>query len=140
MIAEYLLDGEDVTAELRGNAYTLSSNPLTRMIMSFFRIFATIFGKKREIYAYVTKDRVILLENSKYFWALDGSISVTSAFPRSILEVGYRMDRSFIFFKTHYLYIARSTDAQLISSKNGKEGVLSMINKIKDMKEKATIE
>ena len=39
-----LLEGEEVSFQLEGNAYTESSNPIIKLIAAIFRLIGKIFG------------------------------------------------------------------------------------------------
>jgi hypothetical protein len=133
-----LNDGEQELCRLDGNAYTISFNPLVRIIMFFVKIIQFLSGSISKILVITTSERVVLVKTQKMLWIFDQSITSTTVFPRGIVKIGYSMQRSFIFFKTHYLTMTSGGKSEIFSSKNGKKRVEEMIKEIKSLKEKTS--
>ena len=131
-----LNDGETEACRLEGNAYTLSSNPLVRIIMFFVKILAFLLGFISKVTVVTTSERVVILNTQKMLWIFNQSVSATTIFPRGINKIGYKMQRSFIFFKTHYLSVTCGSETELFSSKKGKSGVDDMIKEMKNLRQK----
>jgi len=128
-----LKEGEEVICELKGNAYTMSSNILGKILGLIARILAAITGSLRSIEINVTHHRVLVFERQKMFWFFDKSISVRSYSPRTISLVGYTMQKNLFIFRNHYLEFIASSTSMLIKARGGKDKVLTTIGAITDM-------
>ena len=136
-VSNFLKENEQVTAVLKGNSYTTSSNPAVRSIMGFVRIIATILGSPTSTSVVCTNQRLILETNQKMLWFFDSSSDIRAVSPRAIMQVGYSFQRSWIFFKNHYLTLVLSWSAgELILSKDGYNGVSNMLNASEELREK----
>ena len=133
-----LSDGETELSRLEGNAYTVSSNPIVRIVMFFVGIIQFLIGSKSKVLVVSTSERLVIIQNQKFLWFFDASVSVRTVFPRGIVQTGYSMARSMIFFKTHYLSMSSGGTSEIFSSKSGKNGVDEMIRMIKSLKEKTS--
>ena len=135
----YHLNGSETElSRLRGNAYTVSSNPLVRIIMVFVKIISFLCGSLSKVLVVTTTERIVIVKIQKFLWVFDYSISSTSVFPRGIIDVGYEMQRAFIFFKTHYFTMTYGSLSQIFSSRDGEEEVQIMIKSVKTLREKTS--
>jgi|SaaInl4_150m_RNA_FD_contig_21_1789881_length_670_multi_6_in_0_out_0_2 hypothetical protein len=138
-----LSDGEEELCRMTGNAYTLSSNPLVRIVMFFVKILQFFLGSVTRVLVVTTSERVVVIQNQKMLWIFDQSVTSRTVFPRGVSQIGYSMKRSFIFFKTHYLLMASTGETEIFSAKSG-EGVTAkgkvedMIKSVKSLKEKTS--
>ena len=64
-VTAFLGEKETITAALKGNSYTTSSNPAVRMIMAFVRIIALILGSPTRTSVICTNQRLILETTQK---------------------------------------------------------------------------
>jgi hypothetical protein len=133
-----LSDNENEVCRLRGNAYTLSTNPLVRFVMFFVKIVQFLIGAISKVAVIVTSERVIVVNNQRFLWFFDASVEVKTYYPRGIVMTGYRMERTMIFFKTHFLSVSIGPALELFSSKDGENRVHEMITAIKALKEKTS--
>lgn len=133
-----LNDGETELCRLEGNAYTLSSNPLVRIIMFFVKIIQFLLGSVSRVLVVTTSERVVIVKTQKFLWIFDSAIISTSVFPRGVIDVGYAMKRSFIFFKTHYFTMTYGGLSEMFSSKNGQDRAELMIKSVKTLREKTS--
>lgn len=133
-----LSSGEAVQESLEGNAYTLSSNAIERLIAFITRIISIILGSPKKIILVTTNKRVIQISRQKFLWFFDGSVTALSFTPRSISVAGYQLERFLLVFKSHYLLFQSSSNAVLIKSRDGKNKVDSMISSIAGLAEKVS--
>ena len=133
-----LKEGETIASSLEGNAYNVSSNIIMRLFAIIERIIAIITGAPRKVYIVVTDLRVITIETRKIFWFIDSSIQARSYTPRSISQVGYSLNRDLLIFKSHYLEFVSGSVSYLVKSKEGKDKVYEVINKLVSLAEKVT--
>jgi hypothetical protein len=104
--------------------------------MFFVKILAFLLGFISKVTVVTTSERVVILNTQKMLWIFNQSVSATTIFPRGINKIGYKMQRSFIFFKTHYLSVTCGSETELFSSKKGKSGVDDMIKEMKNLRQK----
>lgn len=133
-----LADGEVVLESIEGNAYTLSSNPLLRLLAVIERIVSVLLGSPRKVHIFVTETRVISIETRKVLWVFDGSVSARSYTPRSIKQIGYSLQRVLLVFKSHFLEFESGSTAYLVKSKQGKPKVDAVIKEIVSLSERVT--
>lgn len=133
-----LSSGEAVQESLEGNAYTLSSNAIERLIAFITRIISIILGSPKKVILVTTNKRVIQISRQKFLWFFDGSVTALSFTPRSISVAGYQLERFLLVFKSHYLLFQSSSNAVLIKSRDGKNKVDSMISSIAGLAEKVS--
>ena len=133
-----LSTGETVQEALEGNAYSLSSNIVLRILAFLERIISIILGSPKKLTLITTNKRVIQISRQKILWFFDGNVSALSFTPRSISVAGYQLERFLIVFKSHYLIFQSSSNAVLIKSRDGKGKVDSMISKIAGLAEKVS--
>ena len=131
-----LSSGEEVEESLEGDAYTLSSNSIERLLAFITRIISIILGSPKKILLVTTNKRIIQVSRQKFLWFFDGSVTALSFTPRSISSTGYQLERFLLIFKTHYLLFQSSNNAVLIKSRDGKSRVDSMISSIAGLAEK----
>ena len=67
ILTEYmpLDEGETVISSLEGNAYSISSNILSRLFAFVERIISILIGAPRKVHVIVTERRVITIETRK---------------------------------------------------------------------------
>tara|TARA_B100001059_G_scaffold222802_1_gene247114 strand:+ start:1194 stop:1628 length:435 start_codon:yes stop_codon:yes gene_type:complete len=131
-----LSSGEEIQETLEGNAYTLSANPIDRLIAFIQRILAIITGSPIKVLLVTTNKRVIQISRQRILWFFDGSVIAISFTPRSISSSGYQLERFLLIFKSHYLLFQSSNNSILIKSRDGKSKVSSMISSIAGLAEK----
>ncbi len=133
-----LEEGETITSSLEGDAYNISPNIIIRLFAVIEKIIAIIIGAPRKVYIIVTESRVITIETKKILWFIDSSVQARSYTPRSISQVGYSLSRDWLIFKSHYLEFVSGNVSYLIKSKEGKDKVYEVINKLVSLAEKVT--
>jgi hypothetical protein len=140
ILTEYmpLDEGETVISSLEGNAYSISSNILSRLFAFVERIISILIGAPRKVHVIVTERRVITIETRKILWFIDSSVQARSYTPRSISQVGYSLSRDLIIFKSHYLEFVSGSLSYLVKSKEGKVKVNEMIGKLTGLAESVT--
>tara|TARA_B110000858_G_C17415915_1_gene298884 strand:+ start:108 stop:548 length:441 start_codon:yes stop_codon:yes gene_type:complete len=133
----FLKSNEKVVSVLIGNSYTSSSNPLVRLFAGIMRIIALILGSPTRKTIVCTNSRIITENNQKILYFFDYSSEVVAVAPRGIMQIGYKFQRSWIFFKNHYLtLVLAGTPQDLILSKEGYNGVKDMMNAAESLREK----
>jgi len=133
----FLKSNEKIVSVLIGNSYTSSSNPLVRLFAGIMRIIALILGSPTRKTIVCTNSRIITENNQKILYIFDYSSEVVAVAPRGIMQIGYKFQRSWIFFKNHYLTLVLSgTPQDLILSKEGYNGVKDMMNAAESLREK----
>ncbi len=122
--------GELVLQEMEGNAYNFGSNVIARLFGVIDRILSVLTGTTKKVHLIVTDRRVIVVEIGKVLWFIDGSVLSRSITPRSIRSSGYRLARSLLIFKSHYLDFDNGSLNYSIKSRSGQQEVLTMIQRI----------
>ena len=136
-VQSLMKEGEVVTATLQGNSYTTDSNPLARLIAAIARIIAVLTGSPTKTTIICTNKRLIVENSQKMLWVLDYSSEIDAVAPRGIMTTGYNFVRSWYIFKNHYLTISiAGSGKQLILSKDGLGGVMDMLDKVEELRER----
>ncbi|MDC1378524.1 hypothetical protein N8267_01480 [Pelagibacteraceae bacterium] len=136
-VKSFLKTNEKVVAVLTGNSYTSSPNPIVRLYGSIMRIISVILGSPSKKTIVCTNTRIIIENNQKILYIFDYSSEITAVAPRGIMQVGYKFQRSWIFFKNHYLTLILSgTPRDLILSRDGYPGVKEMMNAAEALRER----
>jgi|TARA_B100001113_G_C20582469_1_gene393814 hypothetical protein len=136
-VQKFLKDGENIVANLKGNSYTNSSNPIVRMVMAVVRIIMLIMGSPTRTSVVCTDKRLILETTQKVLWIFDYSSTITAVAPRGVMQVGYSFQRSWLIFKNHYLtLVLAGTPQEVVLSKDGYNGVMEMLSASESLREK----
>lgn len=129
-----LLEGETVRAEIEGNAYNSSPNPIAKLFAFFIKIFWMIFGVKLRTYIIATNLRIIQIDKKTILWGiLPGDTSVLTLNKTSIQSVGYAMATSWFIFRSFYFLMANTSGLVSITYKGNQEKLTAAcmeINKI----------
>lgn len=138
-VERILKEGESVTATLQGNSYTTDSSPAARLIASITRIIAVITGNPTKTTIICTDKRLIIENAQKILWVLDYSAEIDAVAPRGVMTTGYNFVRSWYIFKNHYLTISISGSGKLlVLSKDGMNGVMNMLDKVEELRERVS--
>ncbi|MFL3008585.1 MAG: hypothetical protein ACJZ14_04305 [Candidatus Neomarinimicrobiota bacterium] len=125
-----LLDGEEVTFQLEGNAYTESPNPIIKFFGAIIRIFGKIFGWSLKTYIVITNKRIVRIDKEKILWIIPRNLVVLTLPKSSIREVGYAQTIRLIFFKTLYLRLETYTEKTMIAYKGSLKEINDIVNKV----------
>lgn len=105
-----LLENEVILAQIEGDAFNDSPNPIAKLIGAVMRIIYMILGIKLRTYIIATNQRIVQIEKKTRFWGLlSGDTCVYTLNKKSIQYVGYATAVSWLFFKAHYFVIANMT-------------------------------
>jgi len=128
------LDGENVLAQIEGDAWNDSPNPITQFIMMIMKLFWAIFGIKKRTYIIVSNLRVVQVDKETILWGiLPGSVSVLTLNKSTIQSVGYAMASSWFIFRKYYFVLTNMSALLRITYKGSKENLIeacNMINKV----------
>lgn len=129
-----LLEGETVRAEIEGNAYNHSPNPIAKLFGFFVKIFWIIFGVRLRTYIIATNFRIIQIDKKTILWGLlPGDTAVVTLNKTSIQSVGYSMATSWFIFRSFYFLLANTSGLVCITYKGNQEQLTAActeINKI----------
>ncbi|MFI3305901.1 MAG: hypothetical protein R3Y68_05255 [Rikenellaceae bacterium] len=102
-----LLEDEVVLAQVEGDAFNDSPNPIAKLIAAVLRIVYMIIGIKLRTYIIATNKRIVQIEKTTMFWGiLPGDTAVFTLNKSAIQSVGYMTAVSFFIFKVHYFVIS----------------------------------
>ena len=136
-VDKFLKEGEQVVANLKGNSYTNSSNPMVRLVMAMVRIISAIMGSPTRTSVVCTNKRLILETTQKILWVFDYSSEITAVAPRGVMQVGYSFKRSWYIFRNHYLtLVLAGTPQEIVLSKDGYDGVMNMLSATEELRER----
>ena len=133
-----LEEGETVLQEMEGNAYNFGSSVISRLFCMIERIVSVVSGTTSKVHLITTNRRVITIEVNKVLWFIDGTVLSRSFTARSVNSVGYRLARSFLIFKSHYLDFDTGSTQYAIKSRTGQREVTTMIQKITTLADPVT--
>ena len=120
-----LLEGETILAQIEGDAYNDSPNPIIQMVAAFVKIIMLIFGLKLRTYIIATNLRIVQVEKRTILWGmLPGDTIVITLNKSSIQSVGYAMNVSFFVFKKFYFLMANMSGMLRITYKGSKEDLI----------------
>jgi hypothetical protein len=122
--------GELVLQEMEGNAYNFGSHVIARLLGVIDRVLSVLTGTTKKVHLVVTDRRIIVVEIRKVLWFIDGSVLSRSITARSVRSSGYRLARSFLIFKSHYLDFDNGSLQYAIKSRSGQQEVITMIQRI----------
>lgn len=125
-----LEEGEKVLQEMEGNAYNFGANVFARLFGLIDRIVSVVTGTTSKVHLITTDRRVITIEVNKVLWFIDATVLSRSFSARSVRSVGYRLARSFLIFKSHYLDFDTGSMHYTIKSRTGQREVTTMIQRI----------
>ena len=128
-----LLDGEEVLFELEGNAYTMSPNPIIKLIVSILRYIGKILGWSLRTYLVITNKRVVRIDKEILFWFVPRNTIVLTLPKTSIREVGYVQSVRLLFFKTLYFRMETYTEKTMIAYKGSLKEINKLVSKVTDL-------
>ena len=128
-----LLDGEEILFELEGNAYTMSTNPIIKLIVSILRYIGKILGWSLRTYLVITNKRVVRIDKEILFWFVPRNTIVLTLPKTSIREVGYVQAVRLLFFKTLYFRMETYTEKTMIAYKGSLKEINSLVSKVTDL-------
>lgn len=119
------LEGETIVAQVEGDAYNDSPNPIMQIFMAFVKIIWMILGVKRMTYLVITNLRIVEVTKKTILWGiLPGDTSVITLNKRSIQSVGYEMATSWFIFKKFYFVLANMSGATRITYKGNEKKLI----------------
>ncbi|MCK4311398.1 MAG: hypothetical protein KAW88_01540 [Candidatus Cloacimonetes bacterium] len=129
-----LFDGEEISCQLEGNAYTSSPNPLVKLMTSIFRIFWIILGIKLKTYIIITNLRIIQVDKKTILWGIIPSdTAVTTLNKRTIQSVGYTKAVRWLFFKTIYFSMSNMVATTNITYKGSLSDISEIVQKVSEL-------
>ena len=128
-----LLEGEEISFQLEGNAYTESPNPIVKMIASIFRLVGKLVGWSLRTYIVITNKRIVRIDKEKIFWVIPKNILVLTLAKSSVKEVGYAQARRWLFIKTLYFRMQTYTDNTSIAYKGSLNEVNDVVTKVAEL-------
>ena len=84
-----LSQGEELILEMEAELWASSSNVIARFFGAISRIFAFLFGFKKNGYVVLTNKRVIEVRQNIACWCFNTGKEVKYVLPNSVKEVGY---------------------------------------------------
>ncbi len=111
-----LLENENILAQIEGDAFNTSPNPIAKCFGAAARFISSIFGMKLRTYIIATNQRIVKIEKTTLFWGLlKSDISVHTLNKRNIQSVGYMTSFSWFVFKTHYFVISNMGSSVMVA-------------------------
>jgi hypothetical protein len=101
-----LADNEKLVMELEAELWATDPNPIMRVVQTIFKVIAKILGTKVKGFVVITDKRVIEVETKIVCFAFTAGRAVRYILPRSIMDVGYTRQGTFLgcFCPMYYLY------------------------------------
>ncbi|NDV65458.1 hypothetical protein [Bacteroides sp. 224] len=126
-----LMEGETILAEIEGDAYNDSPNPIVQLITAFLKVFWLILGIKLRTYIIATNLRIVQVDKKTIFWGmLPGDTCVITLNKASIQSVGYAMATSFFIFRKFYFLMANMSGLIRITYKGNEKQLIEACNQI----------
>lgn len=126
-----LLEGENVLAEIEGDAFNDSPNPIAKLFGMILRIFWMIFGVKLRTYIIATNLRIVQIEKKTIlFGILPGDTTVITLNKASIQSVGYAMATSWFIFRSFYFLLANMSGVVRITYKGSEANLIAACKEI----------
>ena len=125
-----LLEGEEVTFQLEGNAYTESANPIIKLSAAIFRLIGKIFGWSLRTYIVITNKRIVRIDKEKLFWVIPRNTVVLTLPKSSIREIGYAQAVRWLFIKTLYFRMETFTEKTMIAYKGSLKEINDIVSKV----------
>ena len=125
-------DGEEIEFAIEAELWASSSNPIDRAIGKFIKFLNLIVGIKLIGYLIVTNKRIVEISQKKVCWAFNAGKNVKFVMPKSVREVGYRAEGTFLgcFCQAYYLYYEAQTQSTSILLKGVDEAEAARISKV----------
>lgn len=124
-----LAEGEEILQQVEGDANTLASGPLAKVLSMVTSLLDKLLGKSRKVLILITNKRIIELSTEKVLWVFDKGVVVTNYTPRSINYVGYALVKDWLIFNTHYFILSTISAETKIIFKGKKEELFDMVEK-----------
>ena len=83
------LEGENLIAEIAGEMWAASSNPIVRFFAFIDKILCFIFGFRKAGYLVLTDRRIIFIRKRVALWCFPLEAIIKSYLPQGISAVGY---------------------------------------------------
>lgn len=126
-----LMENETIIAQIEGDAFNDSSNPIAKIIAFIVKIIYLIFGVRIRTYIIATNLRVVQIDKKKILWGLlPGDISVVTLNKNSIQSVGYMTSVSWFIFKAHYFVITNYSGLLKVTFKGSPDELINACEKI----------
>ena len=124
-----LAEGEEILQKVEGDANTLASGPLAKVLSIFINIIDKIFGRSRKVMIIISNKRVIELSTEKVLWKFDKGVEVINYTPRAINYVGYALVKDWLVFNTNYFVLSTISANTKVIFKGKKEELFDMVEK-----------
>lgn len=110
------MENEKVIAELEGELWASSSNPISRFFGLILKILFFIFGFRQSAYLLLTSNRIIFYKKMVGFWFFPIQVENFSLLPQALSSVGYIRKGSFFgcFCPTYYLQILQNNGSETL--------------------------
>lgn len=125
------MEGETILAQIEGDAYNSSPNPLAKLWGAIVRIVGMVFGIKYRTYIIATNLRIVQIDKKTILWGmLPGATDVITLNKRSIQSVGYAMASSWFVFRSFYFLLANTSGTLRITYKGGQDELIAACREI----------
>jgi len=124
-----LSEGEEILQEVEGDAQTLGSGPLDKLIAVVTKVLDKVLGRSSKVMIIITNKRIISIASQKIFFVIDKGVDVVSYTPRSINYIGYALVKEWIIFNTRYFKVSTINGETLINFKGSKEELFDLTEK-----------
>jgi len=115
------MEGETIIAEIEGEMWAASSNPIARLIGKILKILNLILGIRQAGYLVLTSNRIIFYKKSVALWVFPTFLESSSLLPQAVSSVGYIRKGSFLgcFCPTYYLQILQNNGTEIVIQVKG---------------------
>ena len=124
-----LSEGEEILQQVEGDANTLASGPLAKVISIITNLLDKVLGRSRKVLILITNKRIIELSTEKVFWKFDKGVNVVNYTPRAINYVGYALVKDWLVFNTNYFVLSTISAETKVIFKGKKEELFDMVEK-----------
>lgn len=90
------LENENVIAEIAGEMWAKSSNPIVRFFSAIMKFLAAFIGYRKAGYLVLTDKRILFIKREVMLWCFPLNAVTTSILPQGLSSVGYTRQGTFL--------------------------------------------
>jgi hypothetical protein len=101
-----LMDGEQITFNIEGDAYNDSPNPIAKLFGKITKLLGKFIGMSKRVYIVKTNMRMLMVEKAVMFWVIPTDTVVSTLSYSAIDTLGYAQVKAWLVFSSQYFQLA----------------------------------
>ncbi|MBT3234567.1 MAG: hypothetical protein HN353_01310 [Bdellovibrionales bacterium] len=101
-----LMDGEQITFNIEGDAYNDSPNPVAKLVGVIIRVLGQLIGMSQRVYIVKTTNRLLLVSKNVIFWKIPKDTEVRTLSYTAVDSVGYAQAKRWLVFSSLYFQLS----------------------------------